>query len=35
MIIVIEPQCYGYEHSDVNAAILAVLTGSFPADIVQ
>ncbi|MFA5973319.1 MAG: hypothetical protein WC780_13295 [Lentimicrobiaceae bacterium] len=30
MIIVIEPQCYANEHSDVNAALLAVIRSACP-----
>jgi len=34
MILVVEPQCYGYEHSDVNAALLAVVRGAFPTEMI-
>lgn len=32
MIIVCEPQCYRFEHADVNAALLAALRYAFPED---
>jgi len=32
MIIVVEPQCWGSEHSDVNTALLAVIQKAFPVD---
>jgi len=30
MIFICEPQCIGFEHAEVNAALLAVLQGAFP-----
>jgi len=32
MIIVCEPQCIGFEHSQVNAALLAVIKSAFPTE---
>lgn len=34
MILVVEPQCSGVEHSDVNTALLAVIRGAFPKEMV-
>ncbi len=32
MIVVVEPQCWGFEHSDLNAALLAAVRGAFPTE---
>jgi len=32
MIIICEPQCYGFEHAEVNAAFLAVIRYAFPTE---
>ncbi len=34
MILVVEPQCWGVEHSEVNAALLTVIQGAFPNDTI-